>query len=118
MISPVTNNAYFIVCDDDIIWGDRYFENMIRVVNEGFLATRNGRLINKQYKEISPKNKIYKRGNQVCFNEDIEYDFGGHIWAGRISWLRNAWKHIPISLDNCEDFWLIIIIIIFYLKLK
>ena len=106
LISPVTNNAYFIVCDDDIIWGDRYFENMIRVVNEGFLATRNGRLINKQYEEISPKNKIYKRGNQVCFNEDIEYDFGGHIWAGRISWLRNAWKHIPISLDNCEDFWL------------
>ena len=42
----------------------------------------------------------------MCFNEDIEYDFGGHIWAGRISWLRQAWKHIPLTLDNCEDFWL------------
>ena len=106
LISPVTNNAYFIVCDDDVIWGDRYFENMIRVVNEGFLATRNGRLINKEYKEILPNHKIFIKKNQVCFNEDIEYDFGGHIWAGRISWLRKAWKHIPISLENLEDLWL------------
>ena len=106
LVTSVTNDAYFIVCDDDVIWGDRYFENMIRVVNEGFLATRNGRLINKHYKEIIPIRKIFKKGNQVCFNEDIEYDFGGHIWAGRISWLRKAWNHIPISIDNCEDFWL------------
>jgi hypothetical protein len=106
LISPATSDAYFIVCDDDVIWGDRYFENMIRVVNEGFLATRNGRIIDENFKEIMPKNELYKKDAQVCFNEDIEYDFGGHIWSGRISWLRNAWKHIPISLDNCEDFWL------------
>ena len=79
---------------------------MIRVVNEGFLATRNGRLINKQYQEVGPNEKVFQRDNQVCFDEDIEYDFGGHIWAGRISWLKMAWQHIPISLDNCEDFWL------------
>ena len=104
LISPVTNNAYFIVCDDDVIWGDKYFENMIRVVNDGFLATENGRLITKQYNSIAANYKIFH--NQVCFNEDIEYDFGGHIWAGRIHWLRNAWNHIPLTLDNCEDFWL------------
>ena len=107
LTSSATNNAYFIVCDDDIIWGDRYFENMLRVVDEGFLATRNGRLIKNDYSNTGPtKKNLYKRGNQVCFDEDIEYDFGGHIWAGRLSWLRNAWTHIPISLDNCEDFWL------------
>ncbi len=106
LVSPVTNNAYFIVCDDDVIWGDKYFENMIRVVNQGFLATRNGRLITKTYKSIAPNSKAFIKHNQVCFNEDIEYDFGGHIWAGRISWLRNAWQHIPLTLDNCEDFWL------------
>ena len=106
LIFPVTSDAYFIVCDDDVIWGNRYFENMIRVVNEGFLATRNGRIIDENFKEIMPKNELYIKDAQVCFNEDIEYDFGGHIWAGRISWLRNAWKHIPISLDNSEDFWL------------
>jgi hypothetical protein len=45
------------------------------------------------------------RFNHVCYNEDIEYDYGGHIWAGRISWLRKAWNHIPVSLENSEDFW-------------
>ena len=38
LTSSVTSNSYFIICDDDVIWGDRYFENMIRVVDEGFLA--------------------------------------------------------------------------------
>lgn len=109
-ISPLTSqvslNSYFIVCDDDLIWGDKYFENMIRVVDEGFLATRNGRIIDKNFNEIIPNSKIFIYNNQVCFNEDIEYDFGGQIWAGRISWLRKAWTHIPISIENCEDFWL------------
>jgi UDP-N-acetylglucosamine 2-epimerase (non-hydrolysing) len=107
LISSVTNKAYFIICDDDVIWGDRYFENMIRVVDEGYLATRNGRLINKNYESFFPaSNNNYNRNIQVCFNEDIEYDFGGHIWAGRMTWLRNAWTHIPLSFENCEDFWL------------
>jgi hypothetical protein len=106
LTSSVRSNSYFIICDDDIIWGKRYFENMLRVVDEGSLATRNGRIITQNYKETSPASKAWTKNIQVCYNEDIEYDFGGHIWSGRISWLRNAWKHIPISLDNSEDFWL------------
>ena len=105
--SPVTDNAYFIICDDDVIWGDRYFENMIRVVDEGFIATRTGRLIDQKYNEILPNSKfVWKDKLQACFDEDIEYDFGGHIWAGRISWLRKAWTHIPLAIENCEDFWI------------
>ena len=115
LTSSVTNTAYFIICDDDIIWGDRYFENMIRVVDEGFLATRNGRLIDKKYNEICPICQFIGINNvQACFNEDIEYDFGGHIWAGRISWLRNAWTHLPVSIENCEDFWLSSVLKTFY----
>ena len=34
LTSSVWSNSYFFICDDDIIWGNRYFENMIRVVNE------------------------------------------------------------------------------------
>ena len=109
-IIPLTSNirddSYFIICDDDIIWGSRYFENMIRVVNEGSLATRNGRIINKKYEENALTYDPLQFDKQLCFNEDIEYDFGGHIWAGRISWLRKAWNHIPFSLANSEDFWL------------
>ena len=106
LTSKIRDDSYFIICDDDIIWGSKYFENMIRVVNEGSLATRNGRIITKKYEEKALSYDPLQFDKQLCFNEDIEYDFGGHIWAGRISWLRNAWNHIPISLANSEDFWI------------
>jgi hypothetical protein len=86
---------------------------MIRVVNEGSLATRNGRIINEKFEETIIS-KIGVPNEQICYNEDIEYDFGGHIWAGRISWLRKAWNHIPISLENSEDFWLSAVLKSFY----
>ena len=104
LTSSVGSNSYFFICDDDVIWGNKYFENMIRVVNEGYLATRNGRIVSEKY--VSTCMAFKKaRFNHVCYNEDIEYDYGGHIWAGRISWLRKAWNHIPVSLENSEDFW-------------
>lgn len=106
LTSSIRSNSYFIICDDDVIWGRRYFENMLRVVDEGSLATRNGRIIDKNFKENSPVSKAWRKNIQVCYNEDIEYDFGGQIWAGRISWLRKAWNHIPFSLENSEDFWI------------
>ena len=53
---------------------------MLRVVDEGYLATRNGRIISKNYKELIPASKLIFRNNiKICFNDDIEYDFGGHI---------------------------------------
>ena len=52
LTSSVRSDSYFFICDDDIIWGKRYFENMARVVNEGSLATRNGRIIGQQYQEL------------------------------------------------------------------
>ena len=104
LTSSVRSDSYFFICDDDIIWGKRYFENMARVVNEGSLATRNGRIINQHYHEMIMSILIRKR--HICYNEDIEFDFGGHTWAGRISWLRKAWNHIPFSIENSEDFWI------------
>ena len=114
LTSSVTDNSYFFICDDDIIWGNNYFENMIRVVNEGSFATRNGRIIGNNYEEIAIpfKKKLYTK--QICYNEDMEYDFGGHIWAGRISWLRKVWNHPPISLENSEDFWISAVLKSFY----
>ena len=114
LTSSIRSNSYFFVCDDDVIWGNRYFENMIRVVNEGSLATRNGRIITENYEEIEVAYGGGYVSKQICYNEDIEYDFGGHIWAGRISWLRKAWNHIPFSLKNSEDFWLSAVLKSFY----
>ena len=78
---------------------------MIRLVDEGFLATRTGRLIDHNYAEICLSNFSWRQGVEACYNEDIEYDFGRHIWADLISWLRKAWTHIPVSIKNNEDFW-------------
>jgi len=107
LTSSVRSDSYFFICDDDVIWGKRYFENMIRVVDEGSLATRNGRIIDKNFKEYLPVPSIpLKKRLHICYDEDIQYDFGGQTWAGLISWLRKAWNHIPISIENSEDFWL------------
>ena len=107
LTSSVRSDSYFFVCDDDVIWGKRYFESILRVVDEGSLATRNGRIIDENFQEYSPvPSKASKRNIHICYNEDIQYDFGGHTWAGLISWLRKAWNHIPISIENSEDFWL------------
>ena len=106
LTSSVYDNSYFFICDDDIVWGRRYFDNMARVINEGYLATRNGRIIAENYHTYSIIKSNQGKNNQICFDEDIEHDFGGHIWAGRISWLRKAWNHIPNSFENCEDFWI------------
>ena len=114
LTSSVQDSSYFIICDDDVIWGSKYFENMIRVVNEGSLATRNGRIISKNLREIAMTYHNQKYDKQICYNEDIEYDFGGHIWAGRISWLRKAWNHVPISFENSEDFWISAVLKSFY----
>mgnify|MGYP002626600146 CR=1 FL=1 len=114
LTSSVNDNTYFIICDDDVIWGNRYFENMIRVVNQGSLATRNGRIITENFGEEIKAFTNENQNKQICYNEDIEYDFGGHIWAGRISWLRKAWNHIPVSLEHSEDFWLSAVLKVFY----
>ena len=113
LTSHVTNNAFFIICDDDVIWGDRYFENMLRLVNEGSLATRNGRIISWAFRST---NKAYNLSSKkhICYDEDIEFDYGGHLWAGKIDWLRKAWTHIPISIENSEDFWLSSVLKSFY----
>jgi hypothetical protein len=36
LLSPASSNGYFIVLDDDVLFGKRYFENMLRVVDEVF----------------------------------------------------------------------------------
>jgi len=114
LTSSVEMNSYFIICDDDVIWGNRFFENMLRVVKEGSLAVRTGRIIGKDYSESHHAYLAGRRNTHVCFDEDIEYDFGGQTWAGRISWLRKAWNHIPISLENSEDFWISAVLKSFY----
>lgn len=112
LVSYTTENSYFIIVDDDVMWGDKYFENMIRVVNSNSLAVRMGRLINRNYVEI-----IVERMRKlipVTYNEDIEYDYGGHMWAGKMKWIRDLWKHPPPTIETSEDFWISAVLKVYY----
>ena len=105
MFVQTTPHATFIVLDDDVLFGSRYFENMLRVVDEGFLATRNGRFLNEKFLEFDWRGH-WKEGPVDTFDEDDEYDFGGHLWAGRMVWLQAAFRAPPPLLYNAEDFWI------------
>jgi hypothetical protein len=48
---------------------------MNKFANKGSLATRNGRIIGENFMEILIPSKGFKINIQVCYNEDIEYDF-------------------------------------------
>tara|TARA_B110000003_G_scaffold11684_1_gene11754 strand:- start:1268 stop:3343 length:2076 start_codon:yes stop_codon:yes gene_type:complete len=104
MFVQTTLDANFIVLDDDILFGSRYFENLLRVVNDGFLATRNGRLLDENLTEFDNVN--WAGGPVDTFDEDDEYDFGGHIWAGKVEWLQTAFRNPPPLFYNAEDFWI------------
>jgi len=103
-------NGFFIICDDDVILGSRYVENMLRVVKNGFFAVRNGRFVHRSGNVYSEDCGAAPNGwsndIQVTFESDVEYDFGGHVWAGRYAWLREVWKFPPPTLDTGEDFWI------------
>jgi len=106
LVTDMPDDSYFILCDDDILWGREYFRNMLRVVNEGSFATRNGRFITAKLEETGGCSEKGWLDNDAWFDDDVVYDFGGHIWTGRLGWLRFIWQHPPPSLLNNEDFWL------------
>ena len=117
LLAPVRDDSYFIVCDDDIIFGAFFLSSMMRVVDSGDVATRNGRFVtygndtDGKFCIIGDSGGAseggWYQGLQVATEMDILYDYGGHMWAGRISWLRSAWSLYPPSdVTTAEDFWL------------
>lgn len=103
-------DPYWFVFDDDVIFGDRYLENCKRVVDGGALCTRNGRFVSRSgdgwEENLGCSPRGWQEGMQVTWDNDVVYDFGGHIWAGRMSWLRTAWNNPPPTLENLEDYWI------------
>lgn len=113
LVSYTTKNSYFIIIDDDVMWGNKYFENMLRVVDSGSLAVRMGRIITKESKELIVE-PVWKVLLPVTYNEDIEYDFGGHMWAGKMKWIRDAWNYPPPTIHTSEDFWISAVLKVYY----
>ena len=99
-------DSYFIINDDDIMFGSKYYENMIRVVNEGSLCTQNGRVFNWKNNELFYQAHLNVSLGPTIFEHDVQCDFGGHIWTGRMKWLKEVWKFPPLDISNAEDFWI------------
>ena len=110
LMADSDGETVWILHDDDILFGSRYYENIFRVVEAGFLATRNCRMIGERGEEVLP---AMKTDWFVTWESDMVCDFGGHIWAGRMAWLRDAWSHPPLDVSNCEDFWLSAVLKVF-----
>ena len=118
LLAPVRDDSYFIVCDDDIIFGAYYISSMLRVVDGGNIATRNGRFVSfgndaegkfccVTGESGGASEGGWKLGLQVAAETDIPYDYGGHMWAGRVGWLRTSWSSFPPQdLTTAEDLWL------------
>lgn len=99
--------AYWFVNDDDVLFGPHYYDNMIRVVNDGFLCGRVGRVLDSdQNNKEQGHDMRHVPRDTITFEEDLECDYVGQVWAGRIEWLRAAWKYPPIRIETSEDFWL------------
>ena len=99
--------AYWFINDDDVLFGDMYYENMIRVVNDGFLCGRVGRVLDSDRDNAEEGHEMdHVPSNPVLFAEDLVCDYVGQVWAGRIEWLRAAWRHPPSSIETSEDFWI------------
>ena len=117
LLTAVRDDSYWIICDDDVVWGAHYISNMLRVVDNGRLATRNGRFISygprinngtlTMIDSAGTSERAWEANMHVSFEEDVLYDYGGHMWSGRVSWLRTAWTaYPPTDLSTAEDFWL------------
>jgi hypothetical protein len=121
LLSDVRPDGYFVVCDDDVIFGTKYLENMARVVDAGSLAVRVGRFLGKVtqrgegYEEhVGVSVKGWQSGIQVSNAEDVEYDFGGQVWMGRYEWIKAVWKNPPPVILTSEDFWISAVLKTFY----
>ena len=78
--------TYWAVFDDDVIYGSRYLENSIRVNDEGYFCTRNGRMVDKSGKEVVLNSQGWREIRlQANTDYDPDWDFGGHIWVGKVS---------------------------------
>lgn len=113
LLSDVRPDGYFVICDDDVIFGSKYLENMARVVDSGSLAVRVGRFIGGitqdgegYHEHTGVSEKGWKLGVQVSNVEDVEYDFGGQVWMGRYEWIKAVWHHPPPVILTSEDFWI------------
>lgn len=90
-----------IVMDDDIIPGERCFENYINqcLYLDGIIGG-NGRYINSEPKNVKNFSENY---DETGLRISKKVDFVGHLWCFKKDWLYYMFSIKPFTYDTGED---------------
>lgn len=96
-----SKTKYVCVFDDDIIPGNRWFENCLKTIKNvnGLLGGVGLLYLNKDKKYINSYYDPYIRfgwiDNGINNIETVEVDFVGHAWFFEREWLSYFWRELP-----------------------
>jgi hypothetical protein len=100
MIPLITKTDFVTVFDDDIIPGNRWFENCLNVSNqENAILGASGVLLHSD--QYMPNSKVGWNGTKSDKAEEV--DLVGHCWFFRKEHAKFMWLEEPPSWDNGED---------------
>jgi glycosyltransferase involved in cell wall biosynthesis len=97
----LVKTKYVAMFDDDIIPGNRWFENCINSIEKcnGIIGGSGVSLYSKDYQ---PHVKHGWNGN-IKPSEITRVDLVGHAWFMKREWMKYMWFEEPFSWDNGED---------------
>jgi GT2 family glycosyltransferase len=97
----LAQTEYVAFFDDDTIPGNKWFENCLDTIKQGYdgILGSTGILLGGDY--YHPHQKIGWNGGGN--NQVVEVDLVGHSWFMKKDYLRYLWYEDPINWDNGED---------------
>lgn len=105
-VALLAQTKFVAMFDDDVIPGNRWFENCIKTINsedENYkpgLLGGSGVLLSKNEK-YQPNNKVGWNGYK--YNSITPVDLVGHATFWKSEWTKYMWYEKPVSWDNGED---------------
>lgn len=97
----LAQTEYVAFFDDDTIPGNRWFQNCIDTIKNGYDGILGSAGILLQGNRYNPHQKVGWNG--LRSENTIEVDLVGHAWFMKKDYLRYLWYEEPISWDNGED---------------
>ncbi len=94
----LAETKYVFFFDDDTIPGSNFFQHAIDLIEKrNCIIVGNGRILYPEHEQW----KCPGWGNPT--DNEIECDFGGHVWGMKKEHLKYMWYEEPYSYVNCED---------------
>lgn len=97
----LAKTKYVAFFDDDTIPGNKWFENCINTINQGYNGILGATGVVLQGDYYTPNTKVGWNGRKN--DQPQEVDLVGHAWFMEKNHLRYLWYEDPVSWDNGED---------------